>query len=321
MATSADGSSSSQTFAIAVNDVDEWDEGGISDLSTAANFVTENAAVGTVIGFTIEASDADATNNAVTYSLVSNPGGLFAINATTGVVTVAGAIDREVVGGVTGFGVIATSDDGSTIVQAFSVTVGNVAGVTITGNASANIININTTVAGQQRATNEEDTINGAGGNDTINAAGGNDTVLGGLGNDTLIGGAGDDLLRGGAGVDRLTGNVGLDRFDFDLIADIGKAVGARDIVIDFAKGQDKIDLSTIDANSVLAGNQAFVFVTAERTTFTGVRGQLIWDKQDATGTANDRTLVMGDINGDKVADFALELKGLHNLAAADFLL
>jgi serralysin len=35
----------------------------------------------------------------------------------------------------------------------------------------------------------------------------------------------------------------------------------------------------------------------------------------------NDKTIVAGDINGDGVADFQIELAGLKNLAAADFLL
>src|SRR5947207_11839801 len=57
--------------------------------------LNENAAVGTHVGVTAFASDADATTNAVSYSLTDNAGGKFAIDATTGVVTVAGAIDRE----------------------------------------------------------------------------------------------------------------------------------------------------------------------------------------------------------------------------------
>ena len=39
--------------------------------------------------------DADATTNTITYTLQDNDGGRFAIDSSTGVVTVAGAIDRE----------------------------------------------------------------------------------------------------------------------------------------------------------------------------------------------------------------------------------
>ncbi len=60
-ATSQDGSSSTQSFAIAVTDVDEFDVTPISDTNAAANAVTENAAIGTTVGITAFASDGDAT--------------------------------------------------------------------------------------------------------------------------------------------------------------------------------------------------------------------------------------------------------------------
>src|SRR5207247_521087 len=97
-ATSADGSTADQVFAIAVNDVNEFAVTTSTDTNATANAVNENVAIGTVVGVTASASDADATNNGVTYSLSSNPGGLFAINAATGVVTTAAAINREAVG-------------------------------------------------------------------------------------------------------------------------------------------------------------------------------------------------------------------------------
>ena len=94
-ATSADGSSSTQSFSIDVNDVDEFDVSAVSDTDATPNSVAENAVVGTLVGITASASDADATTNAITYTLDSDAGGLFAIDGTTGVVTVAGALDAE----------------------------------------------------------------------------------------------------------------------------------------------------------------------------------------------------------------------------------
>ncbi len=38
-------------------------------------------------------------------------------------------------------------------------------------------------------------------------------------------------------------------------------------------------------------------------------------------GTANDKTIIEGDVTGDGRADFQIELKGLIGLTAADFLL
>ena len=89
-ATSADTSVSTQMFTIAINDVDEFDVGAVTDSDATANAVNENAANGTAVGITAAASDADATTNAITYSLDDSAGGRFAIHATTGVVTVAG---------------------------------------------------------------------------------------------------------------------------------------------------------------------------------------------------------------------------------------
>jgi protocadherin Fat 4 len=63
-----------------------------------------------LVGITASASDADATNNTITYSLAnSNDGGRFTIDSTTGVVTVAGAINREVDGATRSITVRATS--------------------------------------------------------------------------------------------------------------------------------------------------------------------------------------------------------------------
>ena len=47
-ATSADSSFTDQVFAIAINDVDEFDVGAVTDTDGTANAVNENATVGTV---------------------------------------------------------------------------------------------------------------------------------------------------------------------------------------------------------------------------------------------------------------------------------
>jgi hypothetical protein len=40
-----------------------------------------------------------------------------------------------------------------------------------------------------------------------------------------------------------------------------------------------------------------------------------------AAGTAHDKTIISGDINGDGRADFQIELTGLKTLTGADFIL
>ncbi|MET3899018.1 Ca2+-binding RTX toxin-like protein [Devosia sp. UYZn731] len=156
-------------------------------------------------------------------------------------------------------------------------------------------------------ATEGADALRGTSGNDTINGKGGNDTINGM---------AGHDIINGGAGYDVMTGNTGNDTFVFGNAAEIGSRAGARDVITDFTQGQDKIDLSAIDANSKLTGNQDFTFIAGNDASFTKTPGELAWHTEAATG----RTVIQGDINGDGVHDFEIELKGLLNLKASDFI-
>ena len=147
----------------------------------------------------------------------------------------------------------------------------------------------------------------------------GNNKLIGLGGNDTLNGGAGNDILTGGLGKDTMTGGVGADDFDFNSVAEIGNGA-TRDIIKDFVHLSDDIDLSTIDANGAAAGN-TFSFLAAKGAAFTGVAGELRWFQQNSAGTANDKTIIEGDINGNRVADFQIQLTGLKTLTAADFIL
>lgn len=96
---------------------------------------------------------------------------------------------------------------------------------------------------------------------DTIDKSSSNEAwKLSGLGNDdTLIGGKKGDVLIGGSGADTLTGNGGADVFKYLDIGD-SKSNG-YDTILDFSKSQgDKIDLSAIDANRKVGGDQPFIF-------------------------------------------------------------
>ena len=121
-ATSDDGSTTTRDYTISINDLDEFDITAISDNDATANAVDENATVGTTVGITAFASDADATTNGILYTLDNDSAGQFAIDGATGQVTVAGAIDREA-GATRTITVRATSDDGSTNTQNYSITI------------------------------------------------------------------------------------------------------------------------------------------------------------------------------------------------------
>jgi Ca2+-binding RTX toxin-like protein len=55
-----------------------------------------------------------------------------------------------------------------------------------------------------------------------------------------------------------LTGGAGSDTFDFNALSEMGLTSTTWDVINDFVHGLDRIDLSTLDANAALAGNQAF---------------------------------------------------------------
>ncbi|HXJ01237.1 MAG TPA: cadherin domain-containing protein, partial [Micropepsaceae bacterium] len=112
-----------QNVAISVTDVNEFAVSTPVDSNATANAVNENVANGTLVGITAHASDADGTTNTVTYSLTNDAAGRFAIDANTGVVTVAGAIDRETSGPSLGITVHAASADGSSSDQTFTIAI------------------------------------------------------------------------------------------------------------------------------------------------------------------------------------------------------
>ncbi len=82
------------------------------------------------------------------------------------------------------------------------------------------------------------------------------------------------------------------------------------DVVTDFDAAQgDRISLRAIDADTTLAGDQAFSWIGT--AAFGGVAGQLRF----AGG------VLQGDVDGDRVADFAMTLDGVTSLSRADVFL
>ena len=186
------------------------------------------------------------------------------------------------------------------------------------------------TNADQVTGTKFADTIEAYGGADSIVAGkgadfligdAGADSLFGQQGNDTLRGGADNDILIGGAGRDSLRGNTGADTFRFDRISDspTGGAV-QPDVIEDFSRAQgDKIDLSRIDANTFVAGNQAFEFIGT--ALFTGNASDAAHRGEVRFVDVGSDVTLLGDVNGDSVADFAITVASVNILKAEDFLL
>ena len=160
----------------------------------------------------------------------------------------------------------------------------------------------------------------GGAGCDTLYGGNGNDDLYGGTGNDRILGGSGVDFITGGLGRDTLTGGAGTDYFNYDSLAEAGSG-GYRDLITDFTHGVDKIDLRDIDANTKLAGNQAFTFKGYGQSISPCDAGKLKFYFVDNAGTAFDKTIAHGDVNGDGRDDFQIELSGLKALCACDFIL
>ena len=162
-----------------------------------------------------------------------------------------------------------------------------------------------------------DDTLIGTSGNDYLDGGVGNDRLEGRDGNDELLGGTGNDTLLGGLGRDIMTGGDGVDTFVYNSVAESPPGGLYSDFLTDFLSGTDKVDLRPIDANPVLAGNQAFTFIgTAD---FGGEAGQVRWENS-TTDEAPD--LIQMDVNGDGVAEMELQLVYTTTaITATDFFL
>jgi Ca2+-binding RTX toxin-like protein len=92
-----------------------------------------------------------------------------------------------------------------------------------------------------------------------------NDSLTGNGGNNALSGGSGADTLTGGGGADTLTGGAGVDRFRYEFASDSAyspNTLAVSDRITDFDRSiGERIDLSAIDANTSLFGDQAFTWI------------------------------------------------------------
>jgi hypothetical protein len=146
-----------------------------------------------------------------------------------------------------------------------------------------------------------ENAVSGAG-NDTLTGNAAANRLESGAGNDTLLGNDGNDTLVGGAGTDTLTGGAGSDVFLFQSDSDSAAGLG-RDSIIVFDQGSDLIDLAALNASKFIG-----------TALFSGQAGQVRYAAFDGG------TIVELDSNGDRLADFQVELKSQVALSFGDFL-
>ena len=148
-------------------------------------------------------------------------------------------------------------------------------------------------------------------------------------GNDRLIGGDGVDLMTGGAGADVFVGEINADKVDMK------KGEISLDLILDFEKGVDKIDLTGIDAKAGVAGDQAFNFVNNASGNNEGDLWTRTFGNMNAAETSlgieidgvdgaspfgGKVTVVFGNTDGGE-PDFALVLVGADSINTTDFIL
>jgi Ca2+-binding RTX toxin-like protein len=164
---------------------------------------------------------------------------------------------------------------------------------------------------------------NGSTHDDVLRGNSGGNVLSGGWGNDTIDGGGGNDTIFGDLGRDTLTGGTGRDTFFF-ISKDDSPAVSLlsaanMDVITDFVRGEDKIDLSGLARGTSTHGPLTLTFVGGD--SFTGVAGQV------NSFFAGQGFVVSADLDGDRRADFQIlvdstTLQELHNpLQASDFIL
>jgi Ca2+-binding RTX toxin-like protein len=293
---------------------------------TAALSVAEN---GTAVT-TVTADDPDA-GQTLSFSITGGAdAAAFTIDASTGELSFAAAPDFEAptdAGADNVYDVIVQVSDGNggADTQDVAVTVTNVTGNTIVGDAG------NNTLTG----TGEEDTISGLAGSDTLIGLAGNDLLIGGTDNDFLNGGLGADTLDGGSGFDWAFYNGAAAGVTADLgtpANNTGEAAGDTYISIEHLRGSSSDDTLTGDGgNNFLRGgggadalNGGSGFDTADYfNAGPGLVVDLSTPGNNAGEAAGDSYVAIENVRGGAFADTLRGNSGINVLeggAGADML-
>jgi len=315
------GGDGDDTFRVTVGDGDDRIDGGagVDILNTSASNadMTINLATGIATSAETGTDSLTGIENVTTGSgndVVTINGGASNINLGLGDNTVIVGVDsvRDViVGNLIGTDTADysayTTGLSMTLSLLFTGTVGGSGGTTATSDTLQFFDNFT--------GGSGNDTLNGHNLTNVLRGGGGNDTLFGDAGNDTLEGGTGNDVLRGGTGLDQLTGGAGNDLFTYSAVNE--SATGNVDTILDFIKGEDRIDLSAIDANSATNGNQAFNFIGSAAFTAANQNGSVRWFYDNV----NNVTVIEVSNDADVAAEMRIQITGRVELSSTDFVL
>jgi Ca2+-binding RTX toxin-like protein len=145
-----------------------------------------------------------------------------------------------------------------------------------------------------------------------LSGGAGHDRIGGRAGNDVLRGGSGNDLLLGQSGADILEGGAGRDLFRWHSVSESLASPGEADLVMDFRRSSDWLDLTQVDANAARPGNQAFAFVGLAAFTAAG---------QVRYAVEGSETHVFLNVDGDLEAEGMIRVDGILTLRGGDFML
>jgi Ca2+-binding RTX toxin-like protein len=211
-----------------------------------------------------------------------------------------------------GNNVLAGGSGVDTLAYTYGLVAGSSTGVVVSLASTAAQV---TRGSGTDQVTGFENLV-GSGLADRLTGSSGRNGLNGGAGDDQLLGGAGDDVLVGGSGRDVMTGGSGLDVFDFNAARETGSTSGTADVIADFTRGSDRIDLSGIDARSATAANDAFSYIGTAAFSSTNATGQLRF-ATDGSGNG----MIYASTDADAQAELAIRLTGVSSLSAADLVL
>jgi Ca2+-binding RTX toxin-like protein len=286
--------------------------------NTVAEFVANGTLVGTLSAF-------DAEGDLLTFSLLDNAGGRFALAGNQIQVANGILLDFEQ---AASHDILVEVDDGvnAPVVQTFTINVTDVNPERLTGTAAGD------TIFGGAGA----DRLNGADGDDVLRGDGGADRIAGGAGNDRFVAtiGDGNDRYDGGAGSDTLdlsltTAGATIDLADdtatsaqigTERIVSIENAIGSQgndDITggnganfLDGQGGNDRL-IGNGGADTILGGGgNDTINAGAANDVVDGGAG----DDVINTGTGNDRIVLRVGFGNDSINQFDANPTGGQDL-------
>ncbi|MCA0434028.1 MAG: hypothetical protein LCH46_12285 [Proteobacteria bacterium] len=190
--------------------------------------------------------------------------------------------------------------------------------------------------------------VNGSPGNDTIYGTDGANIISGGYGDDKLYGRGGDDTIHAWIGKSLIVGGSGKDTIELagdfagqgphypspDAFSDRVSYLAVSDSTptgfdtiwafniagtTATTADDDKIDISALDGNTKVSGNQAFTWRGNAASFGTNAAGEVRWQAATADGYSGIKIFI--DTDADADAEMVIFIGYLTSIGQADFIL